>query len=100
MGCLQHFNGSGGSLANYTYAYDLASRLTTETDNGASPITYSYDATNQLLGDGTSTYSYDLNGNRTNTGYQTGPDNRLLSDGTWSYSYDSEGNLVKKTGSS
>jgi hypothetical protein len=31
-----------------------------------------YDTTNQLTGDGTNTWSYDLNGNRTNTGYQTG----------------------------
>jgi len=55
---IQHFNGAGSSLANYTYAYDLASRLTTQTDNGAAPETYTYDATNDLLGDGTSTYSY------------------------------------------
>jgi RHS repeat-associated protein len=93
---LQHFNGAGGSLANYTYAYDLASRLTAETDNGAAPITYSYDATNQLLGDGTTTHSYDLNGNRTNTGYSTTA-NELSNDGAWTYTYDAEGNQTGKS---
>src|SRR5207249_4245669 len=48
---LQHLNGSGSNLANYTYTYDLASRLTSETLNGTT-ISYSYDATNQLTGDG------------------------------------------------
>jgi YD repeat-containing protein len=46
--------------------------------------------------DGQRTYSYDPNGNRTLTGYQTGPGNRLLSDGTWDYTYDPEGNLTRK----
>jgi RHS repeat-associated protein len=43
------------------------------------------------------TYSYDANGNRTMTGYQTGTGNQLLNDGTWAYTYDSEGNLIKKS---
>ncbi len=42
-------------------------------------------------------YSYDLNGNRTLPGYQTGLANRLSSDGTYSYEYDNEGNLLRKT---
>jgi RHS repeat-associated protein len=42
-------------------------------------------------------YSYDINGNRTMTGYTTGPGNRLTSDGTHNYSYDDEGNLTLKT---
>jgi len=37
-------------------------------------------------------YSYDSNGNRTNTGYATDPYNRLTSDGTFRYEYDAEGN--------
>src|SRR5207249_3608469 len=93
---LQHLNGSGSNLANYTYTYDLASRLTSETLNGTT-ISYSYDATNQLTGDGTATYSYDLAGNRTMTGYTTRTGNRLSSDGTWSYTWDNEGNLIKKS---
>ena len=42
-------------------------------------------------------YAYDANGNRTNAGYQTGPDNGLPSDGTYNYTYDGEGNLIKRT---
>jgi YD repeat-containing protein len=50
-----------------------------------------------LLGDGIRGYSYDANGNRAMTGYQTGSDNRILSDGTWNYVYDNVGNVIKKT---
>ena len=42
-------------------------------------------------------YSYDTNGNRTMTGYSTGTNNRLLNDGTHTYIYDNEGNRTKKT---
>src|SRR5204863_8990945 len=63
--------------------------------------TYSYDAASQLTGDGTNGWSYDLNGNRTNTGYVTGSDNRLTSDVvsgvTWNNTFDNEGNLTQKT---
>src|SRR5947209_15157495 len=45
---LQDFNLSGGSIANYTYAYDLASRLQSEQLNGAGVKTYTYDAANEL----------------------------------------------------
>ena len=38
-------------------------------------------------------YAYDPNGNRTNTGYSTGPNNELLSDGTYNYTYDAEWKL-------
>jgi RHS repeat-associated protein len=93
---LQHFNVTGGNLANYTYAYDLASRVTSEQDNGTN-TSYSYDANSELTAAGATNYSYDLNGNRTMTGYQTGTGNELTSDSTWSYSYDNEGNLTKKT---
>ncbi len=50
-----------------------------------------------VSGGRTENYSYDLNGNRTMPGYQTGPANRLASDGTYSYEYDNEGNLLRKT---
>jgi RHS repeat-associated protein len=93
---LQHKNGGGTVLANYTYTYDLASRVLSETLNG-SATTYAYDSTNQLTQAGTSTYSYDANGNRTSAGYQTGAGNQVTSDGSWTYSYDAEGNLVKKS---
>ena len=95
MSNLQHVTGAGANLSNYTYTYDLASRVTTEKLNGT-VTTYSYDATNQLTNDG-SAYTYDLNGNRTMTGYQTGPGNQLLNDGTWGYVYDNNGNVIKKS---
>ena len=41
-------------------------------------------------------YSYDDTGNRTNEGYSTGDHNRLLSDGTYTYEYDNEGNRTKR----
>lgn len=91
---LQHQDGSGSIFSNFAYTYDVAGRLTSETYNG-NTTPYSYDATNQLTGDGRNAYSYDANGNRLN--YQTGPGNQLLDDGTWAYAYDNEGNLVQKT---
>jgi RHS repeat-associated protein len=42
-------------------------------------------------------YSYDANGNRTNSGYATGGNNQLLSDGVYNYQYDNEGNRTKRT---
>ena len=65
---LQHLNGSGSNIANFTNTYDLASRITSETLNGGAPTSYSYDITNQLTNDTLVTYSYDLNGNRETTG--------------------------------
>jgi RHS repeat-associated protein len=94
---VQYRNGGGGSLANYTYTYDAAGRLTTETIDGANR-TYTFDADNQLTSDnGTATYTYDANGNRTNGGNVTGTGNRLTTDGTWNFLYDQEGNVVQKT---
>ena len=49
------------------------------------PTTYQYDKTEQLTNDSLVTYSYDLNGNRTMTGYTTGTGNEMTSDGTWNY---------------
>jgi RHS repeat-associated protein len=83
-------------VANYTYTYDLADRLTAETLTGTT-TSYSYDAANQLTNDTANNYSYDLNGNRTMTGYQTGTGNQLTNDATWTYTYDNEGNLTKKS---
>jgi RHS repeat-associated protein len=42
-------------------------------------------------------YGYDANGNRINAGYQTGTNNQLLSDGTYTYAYDNEGNRTSRT---
>src|SRR5262249_13320418 len=70
-----------------------------DTINGTPTTTnYTYDGSNQLTGAGSSTYSFDLTGNRTMTGYQTGANNQLLSDGVWNDKYDPEGNLIEKDG--
>jgi RHS repeat-associated protein len=92
---LQHNDAAGNSLLDYTCTYDANGWLTAQTLNGTT-TSYSYDATGQVTGAGGAGYSYDANGNRTLTGYQTGPGNQLLSDGTWNYSYDNEGNLARK----
>ena len=94
---LTHTYASGSVLASYAYGYDQASRLTSETVNGTQ-TTYAYDNTDQLTTvNGVATYSYDLNGNRTMTGYSTGTGNELKNDGTFTYTYDSEGNLTQKS---
>jgi YD repeat-containing protein len=91
-------------LATYAYGYDLGNRLTAETLNSGAPTSYAYDTTNQLTtvvnASGTTTYGYDLNGNRTNTGYVTGSENQLTADATYSYTYDAEGNQITKTSKS
>jgi len=53
---------------------------------------------NQLTGAGNNNYSYDTNGNRTMSGYQTGTDNQLTSDGNWNSQYDPTGNQIEKDG--
>ena len=40
-------------------------------------------------------YSYDQDGNRVGSGYQTGAANELLSDGVFNYQYDKDGNRVQ-----
>jgi RHS repeat-associated protein len=93
-------NASSATLSYYDYSYDAADRVTSQTwQSGSTPgsATYTYDATDQLLSDGTHTYSYDLNGNRTMSGYQTGTDNRLTTDGVWTYTYDNAGNEIEKS---
>ncbi len=74
---------SFGLSATVDYGYDPTSQLT------------SADYSDPSLAD--ESYSFDLVGNRTMTGYQTGTGNRLLSDGTYSYEYDDEGNRTKRT---
>ncbi len=93
---LQHKDGSNANIANYTHTYDVASRVTTEKLNGGATTTYQYDNTDQLTNDAVVTYSYDANGNRTMSGYSTGPNNQLTSDGTWNYYADKNGNITQK----
>ena len=114
------------AVATTSYSYDLAGKLTRLTNRSSSTVyadyqwtyddadritqlvspdgtrDYSYDNRGQLTGANNTNqpdeaYSYDANGNRTNTGYQTGANNQLLSDGTYSYTYDNEGNRSSRT---
>lgn len=93
---IRHTDGAGNIIGDYAYTYDAAGELTREVADGTA-TTFGYDAAGQLTADGTGTYSYDPNGNRTNAGYVTGRDNQLLSDGTFNYTYDAEGNELTKT---
>jgi RHS repeat-associated protein len=93
---MEHPNG-----LTLTYMYDDAGRLLFSQDSGDSAHgtrTYTYDNNNQLTnvtGTGES-HTYDLNGNRTDTGYVTTVANRLMSDGVYTYSYDDVGNVLVK----
>jgi YD repeat-containing protein len=70
--------------------------VTAQTVDGVT-TSFTYDVTNQVTADGPRTFSYDANGNRTMSGYTTGPGNQLLTDGTWTYTYDAAGNRTKKS---
>jgi RHS repeat-associated protein len=63
------------------YSYDSTNQLT-----GASHTAQTNEA-----------YAYDANGNRTSGGTVTGVNNQLLNDGTYSYTYDGESNRTKRT---
>ncbi|MBM4092985.1 MAG: RHS repeat protein, partial [Planctomycetes bacterium] len=98
---LTHRQGST-VLADYDWTYDALSRVTNVWSPTDGSVAYSYDDTDQLTGANYSqlpdeSFSYDLTGNRTMTGYVTGANNRLLSDGTYNYSHDDEGNRISKT---
>ena len=103
---ITHTSSAVGTLSAFTYAYDAASRVTTYSSNLGESLHYTYDNTNQLLGvSGTHTesYGYDLNGNRTMSGYATTYQNRMTqaveANGVaYSYTYDNEGNMLTKAG--
>jgi RHS repeat-associated protein len=81
--------------------FNTAGQLESQQDNGgASTNTYTYDDDGQLTnsGDGfTATYSYDLNGNRNSTGYTTGAGNELTNSPGVTYTYDNDGNIISAT---
>jgi RHS repeat-associated protein len=94
--------GSGeSSLATYVYSYDDAGRVTTMVD-AEGTYTYTYDNANELTnvdenGTQVESYSYDLNGNRTGTGYSTTVMNETLtSPGGITYTYDKAGNMISE----
>jgi len=96
---------SGSTLDELSWSYDAANRVTGFTSSVDCSASYSYDPTNQLTAatytgnnqPGAEAYSFDKNGNRTNTGYTTGTNNQLSSDGTFNYTYDHQGNRVTRT---
>ena len=84
-----------------TLAWDPADRIT-QIVSPDGTANYTHDDTDQLTVADHSVqtdenYSYDLNGNRTMTGYVTGVANRLLEDPTYTYQYDNEGNRTRRT---
>jgi YD repeat-containing protein len=90
---------STGIIAQSTYVLDDLNRLTATTKNGQTQ-TYDYDSTDQVktvTGSNSESYTYDQNGNRTNSGYVTDAGNRLRADGTYNYEYDFEGNRTTRT---
>jgi RHS repeat-associated protein len=92
---------NAATLAEFNLEYDPGDRITNfATPDGVSDFTY--DDTDQLIDADHSyqdqeNFTYDDNGNRTNTGYVTGDNNQLLSDGKFNYQYDQEGNRTKQT---
>ncbi|MFO0969474.1 MAG: SBBP repeat-containing protein [Gemmataceae bacterium] len=94
---ISHKNASNVVIDSFSYTLDHADRVTQETSTLGPTQNYGYDRTGQLISDSSTSYSFDLNGNRTMTGYSTGTDNRLSTDGTWNYDYDDEGNTISKT---
>jgi RHS repeat-associated protein len=88
----------GSALATYVYSYDNANRVTTQV-NADGTYTYTYDNANELTGvdkNGTQveSYSYDLNGNRTGTGYSTTVMNETATSPGTTYTYDNAGNMI------
>ena len=96
---------SSTTLDDLTWSYDAANRVTGFTSSVDGSASYSYNTTNEVTAasyTGThqpanESYSFDSNGNRTNTGYTTGTNNQLTGDGTFDYTYDHEGNRVIRT---
>ena len=93
---LHHVSGGGTLIDNYNYTYDAAGNITAEDRNGT-VTTYTYDATNQLLGDSHATFTYDATGNRNNGSYTPTTNNELHTDGIWTYTYDNDGNETGKS---
>ena len=94
---IAHKNGAGTNVDTINYVYDLAGRITQETSTLGTTKNNTYDLTDQVTGDGSSSFTWDANGNRTGTGYTTGTGNQQTADGTWTYSYDAAGNETNKS---
>src|SRR5262249_19089646 len=77
---------AAGPPLSFGYSYDPSGQLTQLADGG-STTAFNYDAAGQLTAAGTQGYSYDPNGNLAGAGVSVGANNEILSDGTWTYSY-------------
>jgi RHS repeat-associated protein len=98
---LTHRNAVDAVLAEYDYAYDLASQLIEESHHGQTS-SYQYDPTSQLLEADHSLqpdeqYAYDANGNPVDAGMSVGANNKVSADARFDYQYDQEGSLIRKT---
>ncbi len=92
---LTHKSGAGTTLVSYVYAYNNVNNLSTETRNTV-VTSFGYDSNDQVTSDGSATYTYDYNGNRSMSGYvESG--NRITNDGVYTYTYDDVGNMTAKT---
>jgi RHS repeat-associated protein len=83
-------------LATIVYGYDAAGRTTSEQDKEGT-ASFTYDNSNELTGvsgSRTESYSYDLNGNRTGTGYHTTVMNEMTTAPGHTYTYDNAGNMI------
>jgi RHS repeat-associated protein len=97
---LQHYGiNTSVVLAGYTFNWDAGDRIESITSVADGLVTFSYDATDQLLAANYTlpalpdeTYSFDALGNRNSTGYTTGTGNLTSADATYDYTYDQEGN--------
>ena len=101
---LSGFSWTTTPLSTYTYSYDDADRVTSETD-AEGTYTYAYDNANELTtvtenGTVVGSYSYDANGNRNSTGYTTGTDNEQTASPGYTYTYDNAGNMISDTNTS
>jgi RHS repeat-associated protein len=99
---LAYTNSSDSSIDSFGYAYNANGQVTQMTDADGT-TNYTYDNDGQLTGatgsalPASESYSYDANGNRTNSGDTTTTNNELTSDGTYDYTYDADGNLITQT---
>ncbi len=66
----------------------------------SSRVTLAYDVKGQMTQYGSTFFSWDGQGNPTESGVQIGAGNRLLADSVWNYRFDKEGNLIHKEGAS